>query len=350
MKERCENLDGIRTFAALGIICMHVLILGQFPSDTLGRAYKVIAGMGILVRIFFILSGFGMCCGYYEKMKSGTADLNVFFSRRYLKIWPFFVVLVCIDVFSEAVIGSGVTGNIFFEAFSNLTLLFGFLPGKDFQVMGIGWTLGVVFGFYCLFPFFTFALWTKRRAWFSFLVSIAFNCVCKAYFTENDIDASHICLQWACYFVAGGLIYLYRDRIIQCNRLHPWAGWISIAMGLFVSLTTFPGGQLVQTLKSISCFAMIITGAMSDRKKLLANAFTRIISDISLEIYLSHVFILRVMQKAGIVQRIHNHEIAYIVMVLTTVFGTIAFSLAFRFVSVKMAQKKKDVQSAHRVQ
>ena len=36
MKERYENLDGIRTFAALGILCMHVLILGQFPENTGG--------------------------------------------------------------------------------------------------------------------------------------------------------------------------------------------------------------------------------------------------------------------------------------------------------------------------
>ena len=36
MKERYENFDGIRTFAALGILCMHVLILGQFPKNTAG--------------------------------------------------------------------------------------------------------------------------------------------------------------------------------------------------------------------------------------------------------------------------------------------------------------------------
>ena len=33
MKERYENFDGIRTFSAIGILCMHVLILGQFPEN-----------------------------------------------------------------------------------------------------------------------------------------------------------------------------------------------------------------------------------------------------------------------------------------------------------------------------
>lgn len=52
MKERYENLDGIRTFAALGILCMHVLILGQFPNNTGGTVYKLISGMGVLVQLF----------------------------------------------------------------------------------------------------------------------------------------------------------------------------------------------------------------------------------------------------------------------------------------------------------
>ena len=91
MNGRYENFDGIRTLSAIGILCMHVLILGQFPENTVGgTAYRLIAGMGVLVQLFFMLSGFGMCCGYYEKMKSGTVDLNWFFFRRYAKNMAFF--------------------------------------------------------------------------------------------------------------------------------------------------------------------------------------------------------------------------------------------------------------------
>ena len=343
MKERYENFDGIRTFAALGILCMHVLILGQFPENIAGgTVYKLISGMGVLVQLFFMLSGFGMCCGYYEKMKFGTVDLNTFFSRRYLKIWPFFAMLVCIDILSETVMGSGLPRGVLCEAFANLTLLFGFLPGKDFQVMGIGWTLGVIFGFYCLFPFFVFALWTKRRAWFSLLTAIALNYLCKTYFSVGDMSAGHICLQWMCYFVAGGVIYLYKDCIIQWNRRYPWLGWVLITLGLLLTLTFFPAwGQLFSTLKSIGGFSLIMVGALADGRKLLANTFTRIISDISLEIYLSHVFILRVIQKVGIIQRIPNPTIAYITTILFTVFGSIVFAVSFRFLSVRIIQREK---------
>ena len=340
MKEKYENLDGIRTFAALGILCMHVLILGQFPENTGGTVYKLISGMGVLVRLFFMLSGFGMCCGYYDKMKSGTVDLNTFFSRRYLKIWPFFAVLVCIDILSETVMGSGLSRGVLYEAFANLTLLFGFLPGKDFQVMGIGWTLGVIFGFYCLFPFFVFALWTKRRAWFSFLTTIALNYLCKTYFAAGDMAAGHICLQWMCYFVAGGLIYLYKDSIIKRNQHYPQLGLVLIIAGALFTFVVPPAdGIIFQTLKSITGFAMILIGALSNNNKILANAFTSQISDISLEIYLSHVFILRIIQITGILKGIHNRTIAYICMVGLTFLGSVMFEKVLRFISTIIQRK-----------
>lgn len=290
--------------------------------------------MGVLVQLFFMLSGFGMCCGYYEKMKSGTVDLNGFFSRRYAKIWPFFTALVCIDILSEVVMGSGLSRILLYEAFANITLLFGFLPGEDFQVMGIGWTLGVIFGFYCLFPFFVFALWTKRRAWFSLVITLALNYLCKTYFTAGNMAAGHICLQWMCCFVAGGVIYLYKDNIVHWNRRYPWFGWVLIAVGLFLTLVFFHAwGQMLSTVKTIVGFALILIGALSDRRTLLANGFTRKISDISLEIYLSHVVILRIIQKVGIIQLISNPTIAYITTIFMTFVGAAVFAYFFRFSS-----------------
>lgn len=341
MKEKYENFDGIRTFSAIGILCMHVLILGQFPENAVGdSAYRMIAGMGVLVQLFFMLSGFGMCCGYYEKMKSGTVDLNRFFSRRYVKIWPFFTTLVCIDILSEVVMGSGLSRSLLYEAFANITLLFGFLPGRDFQVMGIGWTLGVIFGFYCLFPFFVFALWTKKRAWFSLLITLVLDYLCKTYFAVGNMAAGHICLQWMCCFVAGGVIYLYKENIVHWNRSYPWLGWVLIAAGLFLTLAFFPDwGQMFSIVKTVAGFSLVLIGTLSDRKALLTNGFTRKISDISLEIYLSHVFILRIIQKAGIIQMIPNPTNAYITMVILTIVGSAVFSWVFRFSSKHIIRK-----------
>ena len=36
-----------------------------------------------------MVSAFGMCCGYYEKFKSGKVNLEKFYIRRFEKNLPF---------------------------------------------------------------------------------------------------------------------------------------------------------------------------------------------------------------------------------------------------------------------
>lgn len=50
------------------------------------------------------------------------------------------------------------------EAFANMTLSFGLIPGNDISVVGVGWFLGVIFLFYMLFPFFVFLMGTKEAS------------------------------------------------------------------------------------------------------------------------------------------------------------------------------------------
>lgn len=70
MKERFENFNGIRIFSAIGILCMHVLIMGAYPKAAAGTVlYDLVSKLGILLQLFFMFSGFGLCCGYYDQFK-----------------------------------------------------------------------------------------------------------------------------------------------------------------------------------------------------------------------------------------------------------------------------------------
>ena len=62
---RYENLDGLKVIAAFGIVAMHVSSNMGHPL-TSEIATNVIGSMTHFVKLFLILSGFGMCCGYYE--------------------------------------------------------------------------------------------------------------------------------------------------------------------------------------------------------------------------------------------------------------------------------------------
>lgn len=152
---RYENLDGLKVIAAFGIVAMHVSSNMGHPL-TSEIATNVIGSMTHFVKLFLILSGFGMCCGYYEKFKRG-ANLNAFYSRRFAKNLPFFALLVCIDTLLS------IKTVLCRDVFASLTMAFNLMPSHEMSVIGVGWTLGVIFAFYLMFPFYVFLLSTKRE-------------------------------------------------------------------------------------------------------------------------------------------------------------------------------------------
>ena len=81
------------------------------------------------------------------------------------------------------------------------------------SVIGVGWTLGVIFAFYFMFPFYVFLLSTKKRAWFTVIICFVLNwCCCNYYESVGKTDGANF-LFLSVYFVIGGILYLYKDYI-----------------------------------------------------------------------------------------------------------------------------------------
>ena len=60
-------LDGLRMIAAFGIVMMHVKANSVYNID--GWLYKTcITSFTNFVFLFMVVSSFGMCCGYYDKI------------------------------------------------------------------------------------------------------------------------------------------------------------------------------------------------------------------------------------------------------------------------------------------
>ena len=165
--KRYDSINGLRLIACFGIVLMHVkaninyslnsywpnLIIGEFTN---------------FVFLFMVISSFGMCCGYFNKIKNNEISPESFYSKRILKTLPFFIALLLLDVIIEHNLPSLI------EAFANSTLMFGLLQ-KDIEVLGVAWFLGLVFIFYFLFPFFTYLFSNKKRAWFTTIVALLMN-------------------------------------------------------------------------------------------------------------------------------------------------------------------------------
>lgn len=323
-KKRYGSIDGLRMIAAFCIVMMHIRANNNYEIS--GFVYNnIIPSFTNFVFLFMCISAFGMCCGYYDKILNNKLSLSEFYSKRFKKILPFFAVLVIIDIVISPSIES------VYEGFADLTLLFGFLP-NNISVIGVGWFLGLIFVFYLIFPFFCVLLENKKRAWISFAVSLIYNFACVNYF---NVDRTNI-LYSACFFLAGGLIYLYRDDILKLNR------WIALGIAVCaIVLYYIIGGNSYMCLL-VSC--SLLAYAIITNKGVLENRVTKFFGGISMEIYLSHMIIFRLVEKIGINRWFGNGWMQYSITVVIVLCGTTVFAVIMQKI-IKTVMKKIEQKS-----
>lgn len=306
--EKYHGLDWLKAIACIGIVLMHVR--ANSACQVSGFLYdRVIPSFTDFVYLFMAISAFGMCCGYYERVMAGGIAWPEFYRKRYLKILPFFAVLIAIDLLLNF------SRDALFEGLTEITLLHGFIP-QSLSVIGVGWYLGTVFVFYLIFPFFCTLIENKRRAWAAFAVSIGLHGICRYYFM---LDRHNIVFS-LCYFLAGGLVYLYRKELTRVNRLI-YLLLLCVALGVYYIV----GSTAITVLLVISLFLILGISIGGGRSRIVA-----FISGISMEIYLSHMVIFRAVERLGLNRMLGNGWVQYTVTSLLVLVGTVVFSCALQ--------------------
>lgn len=334
-KERYNSLDGLRAYAAIGIVLMHVLSnIVVKPSENY-LTLKLIPFFTDFTLLFMIVSGFSLCCGYYERIKNGSITPNTFYKKRYARILPYFACLCIVDWAMKPSWGAS------YETFANLTLCFNLLPNPHIEVIGVGWFLGVVFLFYLLFPFFVFMMDNRRRAWISMMIALGFTCVAMLYFyTPEFVDKSPgrtNIIYCAPLFLSGGIAYLYRNIIYQFVSGHTricatFAIMLTVAFFMF-GLTV--KNEFVHYVIENGLFVVWLLYAIGAKDVLLNNRVVRYISNISMEIYLAHMMVFRVIEKVHIDRFISQPDINYVVTCLLVIGGVICFAHVMKYYVLK---------------
>ena len=311
-KRHYGAIDGLRTIAAFGIVIMHIRANSNYEIE--GYFYNtIIPSFTNFVFLFMTVSAFGMSCGYYEKVIDNQISFSEFYGKRFKKILPFFSILVLLELVIEPSLDS------IYEVFANLTLLFGLLPGAgNITVIGVGWFLGLIFVFYLVFPFFCVLIENKRRAWTTFGISLIYNFVCSNYF---EVGRTNI-LYSACFFLAGGLIYLYREELVKQSQ------WIALgAVAVAIVFYCIVGDNSMMCLlvsSTLLIYAIINSGGV------LENRVTKFFGGISMEIYLSHMVIFRVIEKLGINRMLGNWWLQYTVTVVNVLAGATVLAIVVK--------------------
>lgn len=312
---RFEGIDVLKAYAIIGIAIMHVLSNGGYKID--GFVFEqLIPSFANLVFLFMMVSGFGMCCGYYDKILNQKISVEDFYKKRYMKIWPYFALLCLLDFVISP------SKESLFEVFANLTLAQGLLPNANISVIGVSWTLAVIFVFYMLFPFFCFLIKNKRRAWRVAIIALIFNWLCSSYFNATRTNIIYDTV----YFICGGLIFLYR------KELSDFASKNKIVIGgilLISTITYFVLGHSTITMLFFCVAALVYT--LGCNGGVLVNPVSKFLGSISFEIYLCHMVIYRLLEKIHLVHLFGDGVFAYIFTAFTVICGSVVFSLCAKW-------------------
>lgn len=135
----------------------------------------------------------------------------------------------------------------------------------NISVIGVSWTLAVIFVFYLLFPFFCFLLENKKRAWLAFICAAIYSFVCSTYFFDESHIADRVAVNFsartnilycAVYFIVGGLIFLYRKELAEFASKHKV---IAGAILLIATVAYFALGGSTLTMLFFCVAALVYT-------------------------------------------------------------------------------------------
>lgn len=302
------GINWLRTVACIGIMTMHVAANSAYEID--GFIYhQLIPSFTDFVYLFMSISAFGMCCGYFDKTMSGQIDWTTFYKKRYIKILPFFLLLIVIDLIINFSISS------LYEGITEITLLHGFIP-NSLTVIGVGWFLGIVFIFYLIFPFYCVLIRNKGCAWGVFVISVVLNYICSTYFNLGRQNF----LYSLCYFIAGGLVYLYKEKLEKVK----WYFYLPILILSIFMYYMIGGNTLTRLFVTIALLAFAISINCSKVK------IISFISDISMEFYLSHMVVFRLIEKIQLNTIWGNGWGQYFISVALVFIGTVVFSFSLQ--------------------
>lgn len=334
-KKYFENFDGLRAISCILIILLHVEANTDYYFFT-GMVKRVFSSFPYLTVLFMMISSFCLCAGYLEKFNNNLISIENFYRKRYSKILPFVIVLTILGLVYKPSL------QHFYDAIVEVTFTHGFLPGDNIvNLNGVMWFLGVIFVFYLIFPAFTILVKNKKRAWFAFIISLLISFICENYyFTDlyllQPVEPRHFFIYDLSFFILGGLFFLYSDDLknILKNKLFLRILVIIfsiVSMVLYFIIPNKIKGVSIISYKIAIPFSFFFLYAIGFKSRLLNNRILKYISSISLELYLSHMFIFRCCQLIHLPDWFGNNVFSYCFTTLCVILFSILFIICINW-------------------
>lgn len=172
------------------------------------------------------------------------------------------------------------------------------------------------------------------------------------YFTERfmlqPVASHHMFIYCIHIFLLGGILFLFSEKIKEMshNKIFYFVIILCpaiLTVGYYVTPFKIKNVYLGE-IKLLVLFSSYIIFAICDKSKLLSIKVAKFISDRSLELYLSHMFCYRILEKIGVVKMLGNSLISYILIFFLVVFVALVYIEVFRILTSLM--KRNGVKNA----
>jgi len=314
MKQHLLGLDILRGICALSIAIYHV----YFWSHDI--EFTVISRYGVY--IFFILSGFSINYQYANKIKN-LDDIKLFIAKRFIRLFPL-LFLVIISTHMMPMLKGNFSLSAFYSAIMTGTLLFGFgEPSLTASITG-GWSLGIEFSFYILYPLILSICQSTR----SYIVLTFILFLLKIIFAEYIVHSNTPYngywpifytnpLNFFFYFVIGcyfATIYPYLQKFVNSSYVYysclPLLFLFYLPTNMdFKNIVTGYLGILFTLLSGL----IVLAYSLYSPRHFIEKKLAKILGDASYGLYLLHPLIWGALTKFGILP---NHTILRCVVLL----------------------------------
>lgn len=123
------------------------------------------------------------------------------------------------------------------------------------------------------------------------------------------------------YFLIGGIVYLYKDeieRFVNQFKVITLCVVLALTVGYYITPDVINSINIV-VIKTLILYTGWLSLALGYDNRLMNNKFTNYISNLSMEMYLSHMVVFRIVEKIGVTERIESPIIRYMTTYLLLV-------------------------------
>jgi peptidoglycan/LPS O-acetylase OafA/YrhL len=313
-KPHLAYIDCVRGYAVLMVLTSHLTF--EFPELPF-PVHRLTSTGWFGVQLFFLASAVTlMMSRNSEMLRTGSVDLTAFFLRRFFRIAPaYYAAGIFYYLISPPAGGFDavqmITSMLFVNAWHpvwtpTVPTAWAFVPG--------GWSIGVEFTFYLLFPL--FAAWCTNlwRALLIFAVSVAIGVVCNhvamtALRGSYGPEATEIFLFFwfpnqMSVFALGGVLFFLLRTTGQPGRLqeglHRHGSRIAMcAVAGFIALAYVPLGHHLGAQPyfpaslAVSAVMMVFLIGLSANGGPFVNRYAAAMGEVSFSAYLLHFAVLK---------------------------------------------------------